>query len=1141
MWHSSLRFSCLLYPLLHGPSVPLGYGQDAASRIQETTLTLERTVVADFPRVQHPVAISLDEKNRLVIAETKRYEKRGVVDSRGNPQRWQEDLRTTDLAQRERTLKKWLANGQLDIDWKARPELFPNEAEGRGSLLTKLSDAAVRLEDKDGDGTLETRSELTSGLNALTDGPAAGILSWGESIYLGCSPSVWKFPASNTVANSTPRQEIARGLGIRGSYYGHDLHGFTMGPDGRLYFTVGDRGYHIHTKEGGILSGPGTGAVLRCWPDGADLEVVAKGLRNAVDLAFDAQGNLFAVDNNADVGDLARLLQVVPGAEFGWEMPLADQPQAGLWTSENMWQMDHANSPAWVLPPIAHLGGGPSGLAAIPGPSTCLPVKYTDAFLLCDFRGPKAGHLHAFKLKPNGASFALEWVETLESGRSLADVAVGYDGRIYVADWGDSWDLNVKSAVVSINHPETTAGPLVAEIKKLAADGVEQLTVEKQLGLLGHADQRIRIKASQALAAQHSKAPEILPKLINIASSTENGNAPQHALWSLGMVARTQPLVLGQLLALTTHTAPATRAQTARLLGDFRYSTAAGPLTALLTDTDPVVATTAALALARLQPDTSLEPAIFQAAAAQLSANSTPLARHAFSDAWARHATPEILAERGLTHTSTNVRIAAVLGLRRHASVELVRFLVDPEPKVATEAARALGDAAVPQAQHNLTALLASLPPSHLTEPLVRRAIEAGLRSGQVENAEAIANYATRPQSESIPDAHRLLALTALSQWDTPPERDGVWGRWVGPTERPHGIATPVLLKYLPELVKWTTGPLKEKCEALLAPHTQPISHEALLAEVRASSTPLHTRLEKLKQVETLGKSASPALTEFCREGRNLAAYPPALRSFCREILIDKRPAEGLSLIREALASGAPLEKQRAVTMLGNFRGDDAKKFLLSLGQQMVDGTLDPVIFVEVLEAAHRFDEKLGVWRKVLDKWRGALDTHSDPLAMYRRVAKYGNAEAGARIVAQHPQARCAECHLSSAGGSHPQYGFPDPSTTVAWRAVGPDLTGVASRLDHDSLLKALVNPSAALAVGHALISLKLKNGQLVDGILREENTQSLTLARPDGLLEIKRDQIAQINPPYSPMPPMGAILAPAELRDVMAYLETLK
>ncbi len=78
---------------------------------------------------------------------------------------------------------------------------------------------------------------------------------------------------------------------------------------------------------------PCTAAVMRCNPEGSDLELVAWGLRNAYGLGFLPDGRLLATDQGADdrgsrpVGDVPDLLfEVRDAAWYGWPDFIGGEP-----------------------------------------------------------------------------------------------------------------------------------------------------------------------------------------------------------------------------------------------------------------------------------------------------------------------------------------------------------------------------------------------------------------------------------------------------------------------------------------------------------------------------------------------------------------------------------------------------------------------------------------------------------------------------------------------------------------------------------------------------------------------------------------------------------------------------------------------
>jgi len=105
--------------------------------------------------------------------------------------------------------------------------------------------------------------------------------------------------------------------------YDHSaILGLAVGEDW-LYVSRGNTGgnlWKVRGADGKEISGYGDGgSVMRCQLDGSNLQSVATGFWNPFDMKFLKNGRLFLTDNDPDSRGPNRLIEVVPGGDYGYQ------------------------------------------------------------------------------------------------------------------------------------------------------------------------------------------------------------------------------------------------------------------------------------------------------------------------------------------------------------------------------------------------------------------------------------------------------------------------------------------------------------------------------------------------------------------------------------------------------------------------------------------------------------------------------------------------------------------------------------------------------------------------------------------------------------------------------------------------------
>lgn len=1072
---------------------------------------LELSLWATDSLAPDPIAMDIDDLGRVYITRSNRN-KNSEFDIRGHRDWMTESIALQTVEERRAFLHKTFAP-ELSQENSWLKDLNNDSIHDWHDLAVE-KDEVWMLEDEDGDGIADVSTQILNDFNDEVNDVAGALLVRNEDVFLGIGPDMYRLKDSNNDLVLDDKESIATGFAVHIGFGGHGMSGAIEGPDGKIYWGIGDIGANITTVDGVNHKYPNQGVIVRSNPDGSDFEVFARGLRNTHEFVFDAYGNIISSDNDGDhKGESERLVHIVEGSDAGWRSnwqygKYTDPMNNGynVWMDEKLYIPRWEGQAAYIIPPITNFHNGPTGMTYNPG--TALGEKWLDRFFLVEFVGdPSRSHIWSFDLKPKGASFELNTDLDMLSGVLPTGLEFGPDGALYLADWvngwgsknyGRVWKLDVDSENNDLEEERNAT-------EKLMVHDYEDDSRDDLIALLSYPDMRIRKKAQFELAKRTFWGYRAFKKAI---TEEENQFARIHAIWGIGQIASDNNDKAEPLVPLLDDADDEIIAQTLKVLGDVRYKDAASKYVTLLDHENARVKFFAAQALGRIGYSEAVGPLLEM------------IAENKSEDLYLRHAGVLALSRIGETEAivslvdndDKHLRIAAVLILRRLQHPDVAKFLSDEDEYIVTEAARAINDdwsikAALPE-------LAATLDDDRFTsEPLLRRAINAALRVGSEKELTSLINFAKR---ESVPSVLRGEALATLGTWNKPSVLDRVDGRYRGEINRDSDILKEKIEKDIPYFLESENPEILIGVSKTLAAMGLNSYNEQLYRILKNHESP-EVRASVLEALGALNFDQMEPAIAYGMKDPNEEVRTSAVGLLTK---IDLPKAKLPSIVGPIFKNGSVGEQQRMLDVLGDLPEENSNAILSSLIQKASRNELSQGVILDLMEAVENTEnEKLIADLSALKKGGYTTDAYLETL--------YGGSWwSGRGVFNNNPTAQCVRCHAVGGSGGE----------------VGPPLDNIANILSREEILESLIEPSARLAPGYGNITLTLKDGQKVNGVLIEENNAELLLRTAEAEpMEVPVARIAKRENSVSSMPPMGRMISKRELRDLMEYLSSLK
>lgn len=953
-------------------------------------------------------------------------------------------------------------------------------------LLEKLPNCVRMLEDTDGDGRFDKSTVFADKMTF-----PMGALAYRGSVYVASPPYIWKLTDTDGDGRADRRENIVGSFGFIGN--AADIHGCFLSPEGRIYWCDGRHGHNFVDADGRSLSKGLAARVFSCRPDGSDIEVFCGGgMDNPVEVAFTEAGDMIGTMTfyNPDEQRHDALVHFVYGGVY---------PRKHACTAE--FKRTGELMPALSLFDTV----APSGLTRYRG--TELGDDYRDNIFSVQFNTHK---VLRHELARAGGTFTSKDSAFLTSTNidfHPTDVLEDADGSLLVIDTGGWFRIGCPTSQTA--KPEI--GGAIYRVRRKGAKTHDDprglklawndATPKTLIEWLDDPRSAVRDRAIEELASRNRDA---LPTIADwICHQKGTSRARCNAVWALARMDNDGDALLSA--ALKDKDA-SVRQAAAISIGSHKFDGATQWLCEALSDEAAQVRREAATALARLGKKAG--PAAPAAILESLAQSNDRFLEHALIYALICINDPAS-TRAGLEHKNPDVRRAALVALDQMDSGSLkqneVAVLLDTGNAALAQAALDVITRREGWAGEIVDRLAGWLREKELPEEragALRGALLAFAADDKVQTLVA----ETLSDVKSTPAARRLL-LDVIGQADLrelpPAWQTAVRGRLAASDreELQQAVAT---------IGKRGIGDADERLFTIAG-------DEARDDDLRVAAAAAVARRGAALDDASFDVLARQFLSENPPQRRLVAAGALGLAT-----LSDAQLRKSIPVI----AAASPLELTAILPLYSAVRDEGLGATLVeALSRSPGLESQNPTELARLFELTP--DRTRQAAAPLIERLQLARAQQVEQLQSLVARLDGGDAAAG-RAVFFGRKASCSACHRVSGEGAK----------------VGPDLSKIGEIRAARDLAESILMPSASIARGYESFAISTSAGQVHTGLIMRETPTALYLLTADrNELRVDRKEVEQIEPSRTSIMPQGLdrVLSPEELRDLIAYLRTLK